>query len=221
MIEPMQMKELVRIYPILGELSEQLIADLQQTATSIEVPAGTILFDEGTRCTAFPMVIDGRIRVERQAESGRKILLYTVDPGDSCILTVSALLGGGTYRAIGVAESDVQGVVIPDRFFHSLIVSDRSFRSFVFRFFSDRITSLMMLIENLAWQNVRQRLAGMLGMGPGTVQETHQTLADRLGTVREVVSRTLKQFESNDLIRIGRKQIHVLDPDGLKKIAST
>lgn len=219
MIEPSLMTELTACYPILTQLPDRATREIRETAVPLAAPAGSVLFDEGDRCRAFPLLTAGRVRVERHSERGRRLMLYTVKPGDSCILTVSALLGDAPYQAVGIADSPLRGAAMPEALFRTLITSTEPFRSFVFRYFADRITRMMLLIENLAWQNVRQRLAGLLAAGPGSVRESHQDLADRLGTVREVVSRTLKQFEAAGLVSLGREQIDVLDPDGLKEIA--
>ena len=94
------------------------------------------------------------------------------------------------------------------------------FRDFVFHLFSERIADLMQLIEAVAFQRLDQRLAALL-LGHGRVlQITHQQLADELGSVREIVSRLLKGFAAQQLVRLGREQIEIIDAAALRRLAS-
>jgi CRP/FNR family transcriptional regulator len=220
MIDPSNMNELLEHYPVLRELPPPLLEELQREGQAVKAPAGTMLFNVGSACEAFPMLTSGHVRVERLATSGRKIVLYTVEPGDSCILTVSCLLGNTDYNATGITGSDITGVVMPGDVFMRFSEQSQSFRTFVFRFFSERIVHLFELIEGLAWEKVPARLAAMLANRPGVFEGTHQMLADELGSVREVVSRALKDFESNGLVKLGRGQIQILNREELKKIAA-
>ncbi|MHC4942324.1 MAG: Crp/Fnr family transcriptional regulator [Planctomycetota bacterium] len=212
--------ELFDRYPILGELSESHQQLFREHGQALKAPDGTMLFNVGSPCELFPLLTEGLIRVERLSESGRKIILYTVKPGDSCILTVSCLLGNSTYPAMGIVGEDVTGVAITREVFMRLIEDSLEFRTFVFKYFSERLAHLMELVEGLAWEKVHQRLAGVLGSKPDVVETTHQLLADELGSVREVISRTLKEYEAQGLVKLGRGKIQILDREGLRKIAS-
>ena len=122
-------------------------------------------------------------------------MLYRLEPGDSCILTVSCLLGESSYPARGVAETDVAGYILTRPFFHSLLAESEPFRAFVFRYFAARISDLMQLVEEVTFGALDQRLANMLVTQGPMLDITHQQIADELGTVREVVSRRLKVLE--------------------------
>lgn len=147
-------------------------------------------------------------------------MLYRVQPGDSCILTVSCLLGRAHYPAAGVVEEDLAAYNISRDLFNYLLEESTLFREFVFRFFAERVATLMELIEEVGFRPLDQRLAATL-IGRGTiVRVTHQTLADEVGSVREVVSRILKNFERRSILRLERGQIHILDEAALRQIAN-
>jgi CRP/FNR family transcriptional regulator, anaerobic regulatory protein len=211
-------KNLVTLYPILENLpaeAQRLLADAQ----SMQVPAGTMLFDEHQPCQGFPFVLAGGIRVIKRSANGRELPLYRVLPGDSCIMTSSCLLGQVDYKACGITESDTELVFLPKPAFDQLL-THAPFRIFVFQLFAERISELMQLVEEVAFQKLDQRLANLL-LGRGKlIQTTHQQLADELGSVREMISRLLKGFAEQGLVRLGREQIEILDPAGLRKLSA-
>lgn len=210
---------LYELYPVLQELPEGLRTRLAAALQPMTVPAGTVLFDEHQPCQGFPFVLAGSIRVVKLAANGRELPLYKVLPGESCILTSSCLLGHADYNARGVTESDTTLVLLPRALFDELL-RETSFRDFVFDLFAERISELMQLVEEVAFRKLDQRLANLL-LGKGRqLHTTHQHLADELGSVREMVSRLLKGFADQGLVRLGREQIEILDPAGLRRIAA-
>ncbi|MCX8087299.1 MAG: Crp/Fnr family transcriptional regulator [Rhodocyclaceae bacterium] len=209
---------LAELYPVLSELPVELAARLKDEARTLTVPAGTVLFDERQPCQGFPFVLAGAIRVVKLAANGRELPLYRVLPGESCIITSSCLLGRADYNARGVADGETRLVLLPRELFDRLLEVP-AFRSFVFHLFAERIAELMQLIEEVAFRKLDERLAKLL-LGRGQrLKVTHQQLADELGSVREMVSRLLKGFAEQGLVRLSREQIEILDPAGLRKIA--
>jgi CRP/FNR family transcriptional regulator len=206
------------LYPVLRQLPAPLaqrFADCQP----LTVPAGAVLFDVHQPCQGFPLVTAGSIRVVKPAANGRELPLYRVVPGESCIITTSCLLGHADYNARGIADTESTLVLLPRDLFDQLL-DQPAFRSFVFNLFSERIADLMQLVEEVAFRKLDQRLAGLL-LGKGhTIHATHQQLADELGSVREMVSRLLKNFAEQGLVRLGREQVEILDPAGLRRITA-
>ncbi len=206
------------LYPVLDALPAALRTRVEQQAQTMTVPAGTVIFDEHQPCQGFPFILDGGIRVLKPAANGRELPLYRVLPGESCIITSSCLLGRTDYNARGITEAETTLVLLPRPLFDELL-GQPAFRSFVFNLFSERIADLMQLVEEVAFRKLDQRLAGLL-LGKGKlVHATHQQLADELGSVREIVSRLLKNFAAQNFVRLGREQIEILDPAGLRRLA--
>ncbi len=206
------------LYPVLGHLPAALQARFAAEAQQMRVPAGTVLFDERQPCQGFPFVLSGGIRVVKLAANGRELPLYKVMPGESCIITSSCLLGRQDYNARGVAALETTLALLPRQLFEEML-GEPDFRGFVFQLFAERIAELMQLVEEVAFRKLDQRLANLL-LGKGRqLQVTHQQLADELGSVREMVSRLLKGFAEQGLVRLGREQVEILDPAGLRKIA--
>jgi len=214
----MNAQDLSELYPVLAKLPPLLAARFAAETQTMTVPGGTVVFDEHQACQGFPFVIKGDIRVVKPSANGRELPLYRVLPGESCIITSSCLLGHTDYNARGIAQGETTLALMPRPLFDELL-AESAFRDFVFHLFSERIAELMQVIEEVAFHKLDQRLAGLL-LGKGKlVHATHQQLADDLGSVREMVSRLLKGFAEQGLVRLSREQVEILDPAGLRRIA--
>ena len=212
-------ERLLQQYPMLRELPAADQAGILSTANIMQLPAGTVMFDENQPCQGFPLLLSGNIRVIKAAANGRELQLYRVLPGESCILTSSCLLGNTRYHARGITEQAVEMVMLPAATFHTLLGRQEAFRSYVFHLFSDRLTDLMQLVSAVAFQKLDQRLANLLINKPDPIRATHQALADELGSAREIVSRLLKGFAEQGWVRLGREQIDITDAAALRKFA--
>lgn len=210
--------EVRSLYPALAGLSAPALAAALAQAQIVDLPAGTCVFAEGAACRQFPLVLSGSIRVAKVGE-GRELQLYRVGPGESCVLTSSCLVGASDYPATGVVESDVMLVVLPRSAFDELLATHPPFRQYVFGLFAERLAEMMALVEAVAFHKLDRRVAGAL-LGHGRVVEmTHQQLADAVGSVREIVTRVLRSFADQGLVKLGRGSIEVLDAAGLRRVA--
>lgn len=212
-------QSLNELYPVLSALPPELAARVVAEAQIMTVPSGTVVFDERQACQGFPFVIRGDIRVVKPSANGRELPLYRVLPGESCIITSSCLLGHTDYNARGIAQGETTLALMPRHLFDELL-AEPAFRDFVFHLFSERMAELMQVIEEVAFRKLDQRLAGLL-LGKGKlVHATHQQLADELGSVREMISRLLKSFAEQGLVKVSREQVEILDPAGLRRTAN-
>ena len=209
---------LLRTYPVLEELAAALFHRLEDAAAPVRARAGDPLFAEGDPCTHYPMFVKGIVRVSKASPDGREILLYRLNPGESCIITVVTLLGEVSYRAMGKAETDLSLFKIPRSVFLEMILTSAPFRRFVFDSLSSRVANLMALIDDVAFRRIDQRLALRLLVHEEPITATHQMLADELGTTREVVSRILEAFQESGVVRLGRKRIDILDRNALDRL---
>ena len=210
---------LLALYPALAALTQEEIAALCKPEVTAIIAEGTELFAERHACRGFPLLIEGSIKVVKNTPAGREMLLYRVEPGGSCVITSSCLLGHTHYTARGIAETPLRLLMLPTALFEKLIAGNAAFRDFVFHLLADRIAELMLLVEEVAFHRLDQRLAKLL-LGKGEpINATHQTLADELGSVREIVSRLLKGFAAQGLVTLGRERIELVDRDGLRQLA--
>ena len=212
---------LLQRFPFVGELAPGRLERIVASATVRTAPAGAVLFDANQPCSGFPLILEGTIRVAKSTPNGREIVLYRVDPGESCILSGGCLMGETLYSASGVAETAVTLVSIPPALFHELMVNDEPFRRYVFGMVGARLTEVMELVEEVAFRKLDSRLAQLLIHQGPVLNTTHQRIAEELGSVREVASRLLRSFEVRGWVKLGREQITVLDPKALAELART
>jgi CRP/FNR family transcriptional regulator, anaerobic regulatory protein len=188
----------------------------------IKLPAGQQVFYPGSNCDNYLLVLSGEVKIQILSESGREILLYHVRPGDSCVLTTSCLLGGDSYPAEGITETEVTAFVISAEVFHRCLDLSAYFREFVFKNFSSRLSTIISRMEAVVFESIDKRLAKLLiESGHHTILTTHQALAYELGSAREVISRHLKHFESYGWVALKRGQVEVIDFEALKRQAET
>jgi len=210
-------------FPELAGATRATLEHLAETGIHRKVPAGTVMFSEHSPCAGFPLVLSGSVRVLQRYPNGRELQLYRVKPGESCLLSGSCLLGHTEYSATGIAETDVELLVVPPAEFNALVATDDTFRAHVFGLFSDRLAGLMQVVEAIAYQKLDQRLAALLvnrDAESGEIRTTHQALADELGSVREIVSRLLRSFEDRGWVDLGRERIRVVDRAALAGLAA-
>ena len=209
-----------RLFPVLRELSPPLRAALFAQGELRTAPAGTALFAPGNPCTGFPLIIEGTVRVGKTTARGREILLYRVEPGESCILSSGCLLGHSDYSASGIAETGVTLFHVPATLFQELLLASTHFREFVFGMLGARLSEVMELVEEIAFHRVDERLARLLIHRGPVVSASHQVLADELGSAREVISRLLGSFEGRGWVKLERERVTVLDPKSLAVLAA-
>jgi len=210
-------------FPGLGTLGVEVTQALEAAGRVVRMAAGDRIFGPGQAPQNYLLLIEGSIRVQQVAESGREIVLYRVATGQSCALTTACLMGYEDYPAEAIAETDCTAIVIPRATFDDLIGRSPEFRRFVFTAFSERVTGLLRLLDEVAFQRLDIRLAARLLVLAGDQSRltmTHQQLAAELGTAREVVTRLLQELQRRNWIAAGRGHIDILDRVALQRIAA-
>lgn len=211
-------------FPRLRDLDATALGLLRRSAQPVTLPPGAVAFSSGQACETYLFVTEGSVRVQLTAESGREILLYRVGPGETCVLTTTALLSDDNYMAEGIAETPVRAIGLPVSVFRRLMAESEPFRQFVFSTFGLRVTALMQVIQGVAFGHIGPRLAAALlarAGDRGEIAATHQDLAVELGTAREVISRQLKEFERRGWVRLGRGRVALIDRPALRGVAVT
>ena len=206
----------------LSRLSDKVKRTLLTESRVATVPKGTVIFGPGKAPENLLLLLEGTVRVQQTSESGREVFLYRVQAGESCVLTTACLLAYEDYSAEGIAEIEISAVLVPRVTFDDLIARSPEFRRFVFTAYSRRISDLFHVIEEVAFRRVDVRLAQkllQLAGSDGTLQATHQTLAVELGSVREVISRQLQEFQRRGWVELGRGVVRIVAPAGLCRLA--
>lgn len=212
-------ERLLGLYPALAAVpSAELAALCAAPGNPVRVSASTLLFDEGSPCQGFPLVLSGAVRVARGSPDGRRLELYRVGPGELCVVSAACLFGQAPLTAHGQATEPTELLLVGPDTFERWCAHD-GFRRHVFGVFAQRLTDLMSLAEAVSFRRLDQRLAQTLLQHGPRIAMTHQALADELGTVREIVSRLLARFERAGWVRLGRERIEVVEPAALRTLA--
>lgn len=186
------------------------------------IPAGTVLFRPGDVPFGFVLTISGRVNVYLNSRTGRELLLYSIDPGQTCVQTTLGMLGSQPYSGEAIAESDVVAAVVPPATFDRLVRESGDFRRFVFKAFGDRLGEMTHLLEMVAFVKVELRLAQWLlaqADADGLVRATHAEIASVIGSAREVVSRRLEALSGRGIVSLDRGVVRIVARNELQRIA--
>ncbi|HYD76936.1 Crp/Fnr family transcriptional regulator [Ramlibacter sp.] len=208
--------QLLALYPALAEVLAA--GGLPPGLAPTSVPAGTTLFTEHEPCKGFPLVLEGEVRVARRSGDGRSMELYRVGPGELCLVSSACLFRSQPLAAHGVATRPTTLLLVDAGTFRRWLDLP-AFRDHVMALFAQRMADLGALVDAIAFHKLDRRLAAaLLGQGQ-ELAVTHQELADRLGTVREIVTRLLRRFEREGWIELARERIRIVDSAALRRQA--
>lgn len=219
--------EILGQFPFFSTAPPQLRDRIANSATQVALRAGNGFYNEGDELGVFAFVGRGDIRVYKLAPTGREIALYHVQDGESCLVNMLCVYLDKPAMASARAEADTEAIAIPAAAFRDWVATEESVRRYVFGTMAKRMVDVMMLVEEVAFRKVDERLAQLLvrrfpagGESPGVLATTHEELAAELGTVREVVSRLLKEFERNGILMVSRGRLELRDDARLRTIAA-
>lgn len=214
MINDDQLNQMLPALPLLRQANQEQLAAFKRAAFVARIPAGRDVFVEGDDVNAIALLISGVVRVYKVGKTGREITLYRFGLGESCILTANAILSRQSFSAIATVERDAEAVMIPAETFRAWVQRYDLWREFVFALLSQRLSSVMEIVDEVAFQRMDIRVAAWLiqrsrVQHPITV--THQEIAAELGSSREVISRILENLATQGLIRIARGSVEIVD----------
>jgi CRP/FNR family transcriptional regulator len=176
---------------------------------------GDRILNEHSYIRSIPIVLKGNIRVMRPDEEGKEMLLYYVKPGETCILSFLGAIHHEKCRVNAVAEEETEILFVPVDKVSSLIKEYSEWVDYIFRLYNKRFEELLEVVNALAFKKVDDRILNLLQSkmrlnNNPEITITHQQLADELGTARVVVSRLLKQMETDGLVKLGRNKITLM-----------
>jgi len=210
-------------FPFLSGLAEDSRRELGALVSARARPHRTLLRRGDVAGGAY-LVVGGSLRVYYISAEGRQATLYTVEPGGTCVLALTATMNEETYPAwVDAGPAGGEYVLVPTRLVRKLLDAEGAFREFVFGALSGRILDLMRTLEEVGSDQVQQRVARYLvkRQGPDAcVRVSHARIAAELGTAREVVFRALRSLSARNVIETGRLCIRIVDGAGLNRIAN-
>ncbi|MGP8233213.1 MAG: Crp/Fnr family transcriptional regulator [Methylovirgula sp.] len=218
MVEVRKIDRWVERFPFLGTLAAKDFAQITEAVKFPVLEEGQIAYQQDWECPNFIMCIDGRTRVYKTTGTGREVLLYKVEGGGTCVLTTQCLLSNSKFPAESVAEARTELATLPKAVFHRFMAELPHFRDYVMGDYTSLLGLMFTFIDTVALATVEQRLARRIlaeADATWTVAKTHQQLAADIGSVREIVSRHLGDWERKGWIKSNRGRIQVLDSHAL------
>lgn len=219
MLNPEEYDKIVQVLPFLRTIDYELTREFQHRAYCVRIPTGREIFVEGDQVDGIALLTSGVVRVYKIGDTGRELTLYRFGQGESCVITANAILNMQNFPAIAVVEKEAEAVMVPAGTFSNWVRRHEPWRDFVFQLVSQRLASVMEIVEEVAFQRMDRRIASFLlerYQQENPIHITHQLIANELGTSREVVSRLLADFASRGLVALERGEITVLNPDALE-----
>jgi CRP/FNR family transcriptional regulator len=197
-------------------LEDKLLEEIAVVATLRNFEEGDILIDFGDYIKKMPLLISGAIKILREDFDEGELLLYFIEKGDTCAMTMACCMGETKSEIRAVAENKGQVVMIPVDKMEEWLGKYKSWRNYVFASYNNRLKEMLTAIDNLAFMNMDERLIKYLFdkakiNNSKEIHNTHQEIAYDLHTSRVVISRLLKALENEGKIRLNRASIELLN----------
>ncbi|MDB3934855.1 Crp/Fnr family transcriptional regulator [Flavobacteriaceae bacterium] len=206
-------EELKKSYNHLFE--DALINEIVQVGTFKEVPAGFKMMEIGSYVKAIPLLVSGVIKILREDTNGDELLLYYLEKGDTCSMTMTCCMGQTKSEIRAVVETDAKLIMIPVQKMEQWTANFTSWRNFVFESYHNRLNEMLHTIDSIAFDNMDQRLLNYLKEKARIkqnkiIENTHQEIAYDLHSSRVVISRLLKKLENIGKIKLHRNYIQII-----------
>ena len=208
-------------FPIWDKLSGEQRSKIEEVSTFRKVKGGTVLHNGDLDCLGLLVIRSGQIRVYYLSEEGREVTLYRLFERDVCLLSASCVMPNIQFETVIEAEKDSEMWIIPSCLFKSMSEKSAAIASFSAELMGSRLSEIMWLMEQIMWKSMDRRLAAFL-LEESLLEEsnvlkiTHEKIANHMGTAREVITRMLRYFQSEGLVKLTRGTVELLDEDALR-----
>ncbi|MDA0608650.1 MAG: Crp/Fnr family transcriptional regulator [Bacteroidetes bacterium] len=207
-------KDLNHIYG--GIFESALIQEINQVGTYREIEAGTEIIRTGEYIKSIPLLLSGAIKVIREYDDGEELLLYYVEEGNTCSMSMSCCVEQRKSQIKAVAELDTLIIMIPIKKMEEWLGRYQSWRTFVFSNYQNRIEEVLQSLERVAFERLDERLEDYLKEkarinSEHSVYQTHKEIAEELHSSRVVISRLLKKLEQMGSIKLHRNHIELIN----------
>ena len=211
-------------FPIWEKLEPAQQNRLLDSLIARKVEKGTVIHNGSMDCTGLLVVESGQLRAYILSDEGREITLYRLFDRDICLLSASCMIRSIRFDVTVVAEKDTRLWIIPAEVYKGVMESSAPAANFTNELMATRFTDVMWLIEQIMWKSLDKRLAAFLLEeaaieGSNELKITHEAIANHMGSHREVITRMLRYFQGEGLVRLSRGMVAILDEERLKGMA--
>ncbi len=216
--------DISELFPVWGKLTQAQKSQLRRTAVSQSLDKGEFLHQGYGPCAGLVLMVSGQLRAYILSEDGREITLYRLLERDICLFSASCVMRNVQFDITIQAEKPSQILVIPPQIYRQLLEESAPVANFSNELMATRFSEVMWLLEQIMWKSVDKRLAGFLLEetsldGTQVLKLTHESIANHMGTAREVVTRMLRYFQNEGYVKLNRGTVELLDISALRSLS--
>ena len=211
-------------FPIWNKMTPEHKQRLTDSAEFLKVKAGTVVHNGSMDCLGLLLIQSGQLRVYTLSSEGREITLYRLFDHDICLFSASCVMPNIQFEVIIEAEKDAEMWVLPSCLFKDLMEESAVVANYANQLISSRFSEVMWLMEQIMWKSFDKRLASFLLEesvleASTSLKITHEKIANHMGTAREVVTRMLRYFQSEGMVKLTRGTVEIVDEAALENLA--
>ena len=213
-------------FPIWNQLTKNQQDRLLGSLMTSRVSKGTVVHNGSADCTGLLLLKSGQLRAYILSDEGREITLYRLFDMDMCLFSASCIMRSIQFEIIIEAEKDTELWIIPADVYKNIMNESAPAANYTNELMASRFSDVMWLIEQIMWKSLDKRVAAFL-LEEAAFEEshelkiTHEVIANHLGSHREVITRMLRYFQNEGMVRLSRGMVAVLDEKKLRALQNT
>lgn len=213
-------------FPVWNKLTRSQQELLTHTAQRCTAAKGTVIHHGSMDCMGLLLLCSGQLRAYILSDEGREITIYRLFERDICLFSASCMMRNIQFEITIEAEKDTEFWLIPPNIYKDLMEGSAPIANYTNEIMSSRFSDVMWLMEQVLWKSFDQRLAAFL-LEESAIESalalkiTHEKIANHLGTAREVVTRMLRYFQSEGMVKLTRGGIEITDEKKLRKLTKS
>ncbi len=216
--------EFREIFPVFNKLSARQQDLILNSLITKSVKKGEIIHSANEECSGLLIIKSGQLRAYILSDEGREITVYRLFDRDICLFSASCVIRSVQFDITVSAQKDTELYIIPPKVYKSITEESAAAANFTNELMADRFSEIMWLIEQIMWKSLDRRVAAFLleetaVENTESLKITHEAIANHLGSSREVITRMLRYFQKEGLVKLSRGQITVTDAEGLRSLA--
>ena len=210
-------------FPIYDKLTARQQATIEAAVVHRSVPKGTVVHNGSVECTGLLLVRSGQLRSYILSDEGREITIYRLFDRDMCLFSASCIMRSIQFEVTIETEKDTELWIIPAEIYQSIMEESAPVSNYTNELMATRFSDVMWLMEQVMWKSLDKRVAAFLLEemsieGTDQLKITHETIANHLGSHREVITRMLRYFQNEGMVKLSRGTIEITNAEKLEEL---
>jgi len=211
--------------PFWDKLTKPQQRSLEDGVVERTVKKGSIIHNGSLECTGFLLVKSGQLRAYILSDEGREVTIYRLFDMDTCMLSAFCVVNSLQFEVIISAEKDSEIMIIPPHIYKAVMDESAAAANYTGELMASRFSEVMWLMEQIMWKSMDKRAAAFLLEesaieGSSSLNITHETIANHLGTHREVITRMLRYFQTEGMVKLTRGTVEITDEKALRALSN-